>query len=176
MGDGMNSCKKCSAQWVENLKSCPECGAKYTGPDFKESVERFREAARSHPQAKLIAGLAAAVVLSIAGLGAAVSSMKAPLAPTAAVDKLTLGEVSWSADGRMASFSVKNENRFALNELTLYCERLGPGGKVIGTAEATLPDEIKGKSSKSYRGVDLGKAPKAQERAHCGVIQARKAD
>lgn len=171
----MNSCKKCSAQWTENLKSCPECGAKYMGPSFKESVERFRETARSHPQAKLIAGLSAAVVLCVAGLGVAISSMKDPLAPASAVDKLAMSEVSWSADGRLASFSVKNENKFALHDLTLYCERLGPGGKTVATAEAALPEEIKGGASKSYKAVDMGKAPKNQERAHCGVIQARRA-
>lgn len=70
----------------------------------------------------------------------------------------------------LATFTVKNENDFAVKDLQIRCEAFGKSGTKIDRNTRTIYDVVKAKGTKRLPEANLGLVNSQAERLACDII------
>jgi hypothetical protein len=87
-------------------------------------------------------------------------SMNSSLVKETLLQNVHLVNFSWSTGGfeniMMANFLIRNNNDFAIKDITVKCVHAGKSGTTIDSNTRTIYDSINAKSSKTFRDFNMG--------------------
>jgi hypothetical protein len=69
-----------------------------------------------------------------------------------------------------ATFTIKNDNDFAVKDLGIQCDHAGKSGTVMDHNERTIYDVVGAKSTKKFRDVNMGFIQGQAIKSGCRVI------
>lgn len=125
----------------------------------------------------VLAGVAAIVfvVKQAPSTGAqAVSSQTAAL-PVVFPPGVKLGRMDRSYGVLEGSFTLTNENAFAIADAEIICEITAPSGTVVGGYRFTIYDVVAAKKSKAVNAYKFGSWPQQGKSLSCEANKARRA-
>jgi hypothetical protein len=192
------NCPECGREVSERAPSCPTCGA----PIAEQPQYQQTYVAPQPPPAKknvscVTSGCAILLALFLLGLitrecGKSGSSSNSsstsndtpppppPPSPSeTALQNVELVTFSWYKGGfdsiMMGTFVIKNNNDFAVKDITIKCTHSGKSGTEIDSNSRTIYETIKAKKKRTFRNFNMGFIHSQAASSQCqitGVVPA----
>lgn len=167
-------CPECKREVSDKAPTCPNCGAPIAPQPSAPIV------VQQAPAKKLIgpAGIGCAVLLALFFIfyiiGEVNKSGPPPDRNAEALRNVSLVNFEWHKGGfdnvMMVSFSIKNDNSFAVKDLAINCAHQGKSGTLIDSNQRTIFDVIPPKSMKKFRNFNMGFIHTQADSSTCRVI------
>jgi hypothetical protein len=159
-------CKECKKEFSDKATACPHCGAVFT----EDELKKMQDDATNKVGGWTIFIVIFFVLYMIGKFSgsddaateeapAAVEEI-APAAEELAKDKLSFKDNSWSLDGfgniYMGNFKIYNDSDRNIKDISIECAVQGKSGTELGKANITIYENIKAKSTRRFKQVNMG--------------------
>ena len=162
----LRPCRECKREVSTDATVCPHCGKRYPA--------RW---------AGLSPGAGCLVLLIVLFIGGTIVSGPSVNAPRAVVDApdpkaLALSHVkldyAWDKDTLVnimtATFTIRNQGKRRIKDLTIHCEHSGPSGTIMDSNERVIYETIPAGKTKIVRNFNMGFIASQAVRTNCRVI------
>jgi len=192
------ACPRCGTANRLAAPVCWSCGHEFGPNEPLFGNTGWSSPARSAPQKKVSCFTAGCLVLLVLFLIAVIAGEFGKTVPTGssasnetpsptpvpspsdtAVRNVELVKFSWSTGGfdniMMATFAVRNNNDFAVKDITIKCTHSANSGTIIDSNERTIYERIEPRKIRTFRDFNMGFINSQAARSRCevtGVVPA----
>lgn len=92
--------------------------------------------------------------------------------------KMSIKSLSWAKSGfgtvALVTLTIENMNDFAVKDVAISCDFKANSGTKLNTAESTIYETIKAKSSRTFKEFNVGFIHSQASRGGCSIERARR--